>query len=332
VRTWIDVTLAVSGRSVTGDITQPHVRPWSTAIRIPTESGLVWFKAAGPGSAHEGPLLECFRRLGVGHVLLPLAVHPERPWLLFADGGPTLRQTRLDDSGDHDLLAWERILRMYADVQRSVEADAAVDAMLEISTPDGRPSVLAGELHRLVEDDRIWTLLPEGDRDAGRRSRTVLNDIVGGSMLDDRLAVLSDPAIRPTIEHGDLHSNNILVNPDRDAIFDWGDAVVAHPFSTLTTTFNSIAHHTGRNLDDPAFIRLRDVYTEVWTDRLPRSRLIEVAAEARILGCIGKALAWERALQDLELAEMDGHGDGIAGWLIELVDWLAADPAGWISR
>ena len=64
------------------------------------------------------------------------------------------------------------------------------------------------------------------------------------------------------IQHDDLHGGNILVGPDGDRFFDWGDAVVAHPFTTLTTTFNSIAHKTGRDLDDPVFSRLRDVYLE----------------------------------------------------------------------
>ena len=43
---------------------------------------------------------------------------------------------------------------------------------------------------------------------------------------------------------------------------------------------------------------------------------------AIILGCIGKALAWERALRDLDESEMDGHGDSVAGWLIEFADRL----------
>ena len=82
--------MTVTGEpSVVGEVEQPQVRPWSTAMRIPTSAGVVWFKASGPGPAHEGPLLEVFRVFGVAHVLLPLAVHPERPWILFEDGGPT---------------------------------------------------------------------------------------------------------------------------------------------------------------------------------------------------------------------------------------------------
>ena len=38
----------------------------------------------------------------------------QRGWILFDDAGPTLRATRPDGHGDHDLAAWERILPEYA--------------------------------------------------------------------------------------------------------------------------------------------------------------------------------------------------------------------------
>jgi len=128
---------------------------------------------------------------------------------------------------------------------------------------------------------------------------------------------LEAAGISASIQHDDLHGGNILVGPDGDRFFDWGDAVIAHPFSTLTTTFNSIAHHTGRALDDPVFDRLRDVYTDAWTDRLPAADLARVVALARALGCISKSLAWERNLTGLDTDEMDGNGDAVAGWLME---------------
>ena len=61
---WATAELARLGRRVAGPIEQPHVRPWSTALRIPTDRGAAWFKATGPGPAYEGALLELFRRSG----------------------------------------------------------------------------------------------------------------------------------------------------------------------------------------------------------------------------------------------------------------------------
>lgn len=322
--TWITETLADLGRRTNGPVEQPHVRPWSTAMRVPTDEGAVWFKASGPGPAHEGPLLAVFRDLGVARVLLPLAVHPERPWLLFEDAGPTLRATRPDGHGDHDLGAWERILAEYAVLQRSVEGEQEVEAMLTAGTPDGRPERLSDELDRLLEDESAWDRVLADERAAAHAARHRLR--AARRLVRDAVGELTTTGIPATIQHDDLHGGNIVVGPDGDRFFDWGDAVVAHPFATLTTTFNSIAHTTGRSLDDPAFVRLREVYTEAWTDVVSRDALVAVTALACDLGCIGKALAWERALVDLAPTEMDGRGDGVAGWLMEFAERLDGPP------
>ena len=192
--------------------------------------------------------------------------------------------------------------------------------MLAAGTPDGRPERLVSELERLIVDDVAWQRLLPGDREAGLAARQRLARSV--PEVGVALGRLAAAGVGSTIQHDDLHGGNILVGPDGDRIFDWGDAVVAHPFGTLTTTFNSIAHHTGRSRDDPVFDRLLDVYTEAWTDVLPRADLIALAGLAGTLGCIGKTLAWERALTGLEPDEMDGHGDAVAGWLMEFAERL----------
>jgi hypothetical protein len=315
--------MGVSGRRIVGDVEQPHVRPWATAFSVPTDAGIVWLKATGPGNAHEGPLLEVFRRHATPHVLLPLAVHPDRPWLLIADGGPTLRATRPGGDGDHDLDAWRRILREYADLQRSVEGDGARTDMLAAGAPDGRPTQLPGELARLLDDDVAWGRLTPQEGDDGARARERLRaSLPSIAAAADELA---DLPIRASIQHDDLHGGNILVGPDGDRFFDWGDGVVAHPFSTLTVTFNSIAHKTGRELGDPVFERLRDTYLEAWEGVASRGHLLRAVALARDVGCIGRALAWERALSGLEVDEMDDFGDSVAGWLVEFAGRLDSE-------
>ena len=178
-----------------------------------------------------------------------------------------------DGLGDHDLAAWERILPEYATLQRSVEGAA-------VRRRDGgrrRPG--------------------RATRNGWPRSWTGCSTTIGsgaGSTPDERAAAdgrasaaacrrgrhprrrsrgWTRPASPHTIQHDDFHGGNIVVGPDGDRFFDWGDAVIAHPFATLDVTFNSIAHRTGRDLGDPAFDRLRDAYLEAWTDVAPRDVL-----------------------------------------------------------
>ena len=175
-----------------------------------------------------------------------------------------MRATRPDGSGDHDLVAWERILAEYAALQRSVEGDAAVGRAARGRTPDGRPAGCPMRSSACSTTTRRGPAsVPDGraEADAARLRLRGSAGVIRAAATD-----LASAGVAAAIQHDDLHGGNILVGPAGDRFFDWGDAVVAHPFGTLTTTFNSIAHKTGLDLDDPAFARLRDVYLEAWTD------------------------------------------------------------------
>jgi hypothetical protein len=82
IETWAAAQLAVAGLSITGPIGQPHVRPRSTALRVPTDGGIVWCKAARPGTAHEVRLLTAFAAWGVRSILRPIGAEPERGCVL----------------------------------------------------------------------------------------------------------------------------------------------------------------------------------------------------------------------------------------------------------
>lgn len=315
---WAEERLAALGYRLVGVVEQPHVRPWSTVLRIPTDRGPVWCKAMVAGTAHEAKLLAAFATWNVPWVLGPLAVDEGRAWMLLEDGGPTLRQTRPDGEGDRDLAAWEDILAAYADLQRQVEGRA--DDLLVQGVPDVRPEVLPGILDRVVHTDRWWELVGDADRPATDAARRRLRTM--GAWSVEAAAELAGSGIRPSIQHDDLHGGNVFVGPAGIRFFDWGDSVVAHPFGSLLTTLNSIAYRLGTEPDDPRLQRLRDAYLEGWTDLLPRPALADVLDRAIELGRIGKAAAWARALDDIDPADMQGHGDAPALWLADLVERL----------
>jgi hypothetical protein len=251
---------------------------------------------------------------------MPLAVHPEKPWILFEETGSTLRQVRPLGPGDRDFSDWHRLLPEYAAVQRGLESDEAVAAMLDAGTPDGRPLRLVDELDRLLDDDPAWVRLADEERDQGAVARTGLRE--QRQRVRDLASELADSGVDASIQHDDLHDGNVLVGPEGDRFFDWGDASVAHPFATLTVTFNSIAHKTGLPQTEPEFRRLEDVYLESWTDVAPAQKLQRAATLAREFGCIGRSLSWERALAGLTPEESKDDGDAVAGWLMEFWDRL----------
>lgn len=325
---WAEARLAEHGRHVVGDV-EARPRPWSAVFRIPTDRGPAWSKANGPGSFHEGPLLEVMARARATGVLLPTAVDVQRRWLLFDDGGATLRSLAAADgrNGDTDLGRWERILADYAALQRRMEQ--RVDEMLVVGVPDQRPEHVPDTLTRLLEADDVWTRVDAVDRPTAERARERLRQLA--PVVADMAAALAASRIAATIDHGDLHGNNIVIGDDGSPrFFDWGDAVVAHPFATLSTTLGSIAHHAGLALDGPELARLRHDYLEAWTDVATRADLTLTAELAIDLGPIGKAAAWARALMGLEPVDMGGFQGWTTGWLADAVSRLErrAAPGG----
>jgi hypothetical protein len=96
---WVEEQLARLGLAVIGAIEQPHLRPWSTALSVPTTEGRVWFKAGGPGNRYEAALLDALARWDTRGILAPLAVDVDRGWLLLPDGGTRLREAIDDGPG-----------------------------------------------------------------------------------------------------------------------------------------------------------------------------------------------------------------------------------------
>ena len=66
---WADDVLSALGIRRTGEAQQPHLRAWSTVLRLPTSAGSVWLKAPGPGTVTEVALMPV---LALGTYIIPL--------------------------------------------------------------------------------------------------------------------------------------------------------------------------------------------------------------------------------------------------------------------
>ncbi len=310
-RGWIRNQVAAAGRRLVAEIDQPHVRPWSTVLRVPTDAGLPWFKATGAGTVYEPRLLAGLHRWGMPGVLAPLAVDAERGWMLLPDGGPTLRSLLADAP---DLGHWERLLPAYAELQRRLEP--RVDALLELGVPDLRPVRLPALLAGLLADDAAML---RGDADglsapAEERLRRRQPEFARCCTELTRLGVA------PTLQHDDFHDANVFVRAGEYVFFDWGDAGVAHPFSTLLVVVRGVADRFGVRPEGPEVRRLRDAYLEPWTAAFDRGTLLTACRLAVRVAPVGRALAWQRALAGLPAAALDGYAAAVPGWLAELLE------------
>ena len=144
---WIHTQLERLRIDITGTIEQPHVRPWSTVLRVPTTSGAIYFKAITPILAHEVRLTQTLARWRPAVMLSPLAVHLQRGWMLMPDGGTRLRETLKTEP---NLRHWETVLPIYAELQ--IELAQHVTQLLNLGAPDRRAATLPAQYERLFEE------------------------------------------------------------------------------------------------------------------------------------------------------------------------------------
>ena len=293
---WIDGQLVVAGIERAADVEQPHLRPWSTVLRVPTARGDFFFKATGREVAFEPRLYGLLERVAPPRILVPIAIDERRGWLLLPDGGLSLGE-RLE--GPELIRAMEKVLPPYAELQRDLAPHA--DEMLAMGVADMRPATMPARFDEALAAMRACIEhMGDGEHpDAARYDRVVAMRAKVVAWCDE----LADAPVAVSIDHNDLHAWNVLAGESGDfgsaRFYDWGDGVVAHPFSTM------LALGWIPGADDTQLARMRDAYLEVFTDRGSRSELIRTLELACRVGKIARALTWYRAISALGLREVD---------------------------
>jgi Phosphotransferase enzyme family len=265
---WIESALARLGLRRTGGIEQPHIYPWSTVMRVPTQAGDVWFKANDDSLRHEAGLLELLSSRRPDCVPAPLASDPGRGWILMADAGEQLRQLL---PVERDLDRWKDVLRLCAEVQLGL--DDAVDTMLALGVPDLRLATLPDRYERFV-----------AEIDAEPRFRRAAGQV---AELSEALAGYG---IHETIQHDDLHDGQVFVKEGRHLLMDWGDACISHPFFTLSVTLEGVIAWGLDDVEDSVDTRpFRDAYLAPFADRYDAD-LVEASEIAVRLGWACRAV------------------------------------------
>ena len=282
-REWTASRLEERGLEIAGEIEQPHLQWWSTVLRVPTNDGVIFFKASRPSGAFEGPLTDLVARERPDRTADLLAFDPDRAWMLTRDAGTRLREAV---PGLDQLAHWERVLPAYAELQ--IALAPRVDELLAVGVTDLRLSALPPLLERASSE----TGLLERDDEDGmtQEERTALADALPG--FRELCVQLHEFGIPPSLQQDDLHDGNVFVRGNRHVFFDWGDACVSHPFHTLVVTLRAIVYRLGLEGGGATIVRLRDAYLEPWTSVAPRDEIVAAADLARRTGTVQRALAW----------------------------------------
>jgi hypothetical protein len=306
VHAWIRSQLERLGLEPAGEIEQPHVRPWSTVLRVPTDDGDVWFKANMPTQAFEVAVVETLAARRPDLVPTLLATDLQRGWMLQGDGGTRLREI-LEETGDFDV--WIEILPLYAELQMDVAADR--DRLLAAGVPDRLLASLPGQFEEVLADAEALETLTQDER---RRLASL------APRIEAECRELADYGLPETIQHDDLHDGQVFVRDGRFLFFDWGDACVSHPFYTLVVTLAVLAYRLDLDHDAPELDRFRDAYLEPWTRFRPRRELEQAYPLAYRLGVLCRGLTWRSVVAVLPQPLRDDEADAVPERMRMLLD------------
>lgn len=309
VRRWVTQAVEQNGLRQTGALEVVKERPWATVLRAPTSGGTVYFKANAPGGRHEGELVAELARDWPDWVPAPLAVDEARRWILTADHGQ-----RLDDlvHGAELLAEWEQLLPRYAELQLASAREP--ERWLGLGVPD----------RRLARIPELAEALLRETSDISDEERTAMLDLL--PELEVACRELGALPSRDALEHGDLHSGNVLVGAKGAWFFDWADTSVSYPLCTLLVTFNMVVDDLSSAADRRALARLIDAYLEPWTALAPAPQLRSLLSPALWVAHVGRALDWDYMLAGIDKADRGEWQPHMAQWLrrwLERRDWAA---------
>jgi hypothetical protein len=288
------------------------VRPWSTVWRVETVVGAFYAKQSCALQAHEVELVRVLSDLDPHRVVDVAAADSARGFLLTPDHGRTLRETAAED----DLAAWYRVLHGAALLQRDLvpHVDLLRASGLPTISPAEAPSYVGERLGALASLPPEHPMRPDVDTVAA-----VASALPAVGRWAEQVAALSLPI---SLNHNDLHENNVFHVGDDLRFFDFGDALLTEPLGVLLIPLDIIAGRLHAAPDDPRLWTLVDPVLEVWSDLAPLADLRAALPSALQLGRLGRLETWLRCCASMTDAELAEWGPSVPTWLAT----LALDP------
>lgn len=289
-QTWIGAVLHRHGLYLTGEIRQPHLRPWSTVLTVPTDQGLVYFKATAPYLAYEPALTDFLFRTHPELTPALLGVDCARGWLLMRESGTPLRTFI---QAEHSLARWREIMPLYVGLQKDLVP--RVDEILSLGVLDRRLETLPAQFERLVADEA--SLLVDQPESLTADEYRRLKASVGA--FERMCGELSAFGLPSTLHHDDFHDGNLFIQNGRVIFTDWGESAVTHPFFTLVVMLRGAENSLKLTPEAPELPQMRDWYLTHWTDYAPLAELQPVVRLAQRIGLVNRALTWQRVISNL---------------------------------
>jgi hypothetical protein len=309
-RAWIRSSLDQNELELTGVIEQPHIRPWSTVMTVPTERGIYFFKASASAFAHETALTAYLARFRPELFPDLLAVDVDSHWMIMRDAGRPIRHTI---RGEKTVEPWREVMPHYVNLQKDLAS--RVDELLSLGMMDRRLQKLPAMFENLIADEASILLDTEEDSLTTEEYHRLKQAVPEFERMCQRLA---DFGIPETIHHDDFHDANIFKRDGKLTFTDWGESAVTHPFFTLVVMMRSVDNSFGVDYSPEADF-VRDMYLEHWTLYGSLDELRSIVKLAQHIGYVNRALTWKMVIDQLPEAMRTEYAIAVPSYLRDFI-------------
>lgn len=270
---WLEVESAKAGFKLINS-EQVKVSDITMVQKAKTDKEDLYFKATTKVSHFENSLTEHLSFYYPRKSVSVVTTHSKEPWFIMKDlSGTPLRQLKNKE-------LWKKALQEYAQLQ--VEETKHIDKVIQMGVPDRRIHVLKKNIQ-----DHLLEMCQTGLSD--KETSEVM--AIQSELLD--MCNQIEGSIPNSIDHGDLHSNNIQFMKDDPFFFDWGDASVTHPFFSTRVFWNAIDELVD---SEDEWLKMvdyfRPYYLEPWTVFASMHELEKILLISDQLSCVHRGLGW----------------------------------------
>lgn len=298
VEAWIDAALDRAGRRRTGVIRVFRVWSISAVLQVPTDTGLVWFKAACEVFRAEASIHRVLAAHFPADVPVLVAEDDARGWLLMEPMRGGTEATRAPGAALALAARWPAVQLASLGLRDELlaagcpvrDADATVAAYRDVL--DHSPE-LAGL------SDAELTGLRESVDEVARLVRE-----------------LWDCGLPDTLSHGDLHLGNVAYDGTELRVFDLTDGCLSHP---LLDAWH-LACFVDRESDDHALLR---AFAEPWRAVFPGADVDRAVRLAGVADLVFQVDTFARIAAATEPASAYELG-GVVRWLLRRIPGAVA--------